>query len=496
MTPSKPIDPFRYVFKCAKPWSDWSHFVEVGPDLEGLRDEVKADVQNHEGLFRIGTKWQRECQAIVTLELWFPDACQGGIGERIHLAYGPPRDVVWSRNAKEYNTKILIQDRPSRQQMFAKLFDYALSLTGKDKIVLANLATVSVKPLIYAIQKAQVTKLDFSETYRDKLAHFQNAYICACLLQTSQSLRHVSVETSNERHKGYQGLPSKAIHHVLKSTKGNTSLKRLDLHRSRYIHTWGRDGCYQHDKISAVSLRPLMISLPQKHITHMDLSGVLLKESSLIRLVKGAIPESQLQELLLRNVGLKEKGLVAVFSNLQKCKSLVRLDVSHHSFTPKVVKALIRALGRDGSQLEHLITEHCDLDYEEAKRLAKALPSFRGLRSWFLNGNTFCSCLPREHEDEESRTSSLGALALAKALKKNTSLVKLEMGSSWFSSRPCCTGPRYHLFLSEKRKATMKSFLDRNEEAYYEYRRERMCQSVVHLAILLLEKLSNESSAA
>jgi len=205
--------------------------------------------------------------------------------------------------------------------------------------------------------------------------------------------------------------------------------------------------------------------------------------------------------------------LISLFHGLERNRDLRVLDVSHNTFTPKVVQQLCVALEANTS-LSRLIAEHCDIDFPQIQCLAKSLSAIKGLQHLELNGNEF-TWSPRatggywqdvvlpEFEEHGSGWyrggfEPEGITLLAQVMGDNHSLLSFEVKVPGISVKMpgrsfgmlCCSTPPYsEYYQSCTTSNKIETALKRNKEFYATNKKPRMQQAVCRLATLLLSKM-------
>ncbi|CAK6979849.1 NLR family CARD domain-containing protein 3-like [Scomber scombrus] len=138
-----------------------------------------------------------------------------------------------------------------------------------------------------------------------------------------------------------------------------------------------------HCKVLASALKS------NPHLTHLDLSGNKLSDSSVKRLSAGLeSPNCRLKTLRLYNCGLSETHCEVLASALKSNPHLTDLDLSYNKLSDSSVKRLSAGLESPNCRLKTLILWGCSLSKISCDYLASALKSNSShLRELDLRGN-------------------------------------------------------------------------------------------------------------
>lgn len=450
----------------------------------------------------------------VRLRFWAPYACQGCCFPQSELRYLPnnPHTITWSRAPMDQINNALTNG-------FEILFSLIMkAVAGRCKIEISSLGHDSAKHGLYSALMNNEARLEFKGSQDDP----RNLQLCTMLLKASVRLR-------SARYVNLQSNSQNQIDPFFGSLLGNTFVQMLDLSTHRYLRTWNKAHTSRHKKDQdTVSIRKLVEAIddPRTAIQEIELGSLNLDLPS-VKFLANKLPNlERLQNLSLRDTGLDESTLIAVFEGLKTNHSVKELDISHNALTMKAMKSLCDLL-ISNTRLHRLVAEHCSIDFLKSRTLADTLPKMEGLRHLELDGNefTWMPLLPASFfpylkcEDREviwarvpsdrnsqwkfpdpddvhfSSCEPEGVTLMGHALQFNKSLVTLSMRETGFMpvSMVCCTSPPYHDMARAATRTRIRSVLEGNKEQWEMLKHSRMQQAVVNIVGLALKKLTGEA---
>ena len=167
-------------------------------------------------------------------------------------------------------------------------------------------------------------------------------------------------------------------------------------------------------------LEEVFVAMQQnKNIRHLSFYSCYW-EDHISDIIASSIPIMELHSLSLVDMNIAADGLPYLFRNIEHCRQLVALDLSHNELGPGSIHLLTKSMVVQ-KQISKLSLSMCELDDQCMMELARGLRNHPAITSLDISKNTYIS-------DE-------GVIFLKDLVKFNNSVTVLSVYDCFFSQQ-------------------------------------------------------------